>query len=273
MNRKIRIGIIGCGAIGSSLAKIIKKDFKARAHVAAIFDIDEKKSFTLARKLGYNNVVVQSRRDLIKRADLVIEATHMKFAYDIAKDAISSSKDIMIMSVGGIVARYKSLVQLAKRKKSKIYIPSGAVCGIDGLKALAFAKIKKVKLTTTKPVKSFDGVEFVKKRFGALDNINRDKILFSGPAEKAIQFFPQNINVAAILSLAGIGIKKTEICIIASPKIKKNIHNIEIDSDAGRISARTENIPHPDNPKTSFLAVLSATAMLKQIFEPIRLGS
>ncbi|MCM8770351.1 MAG: DUF108 domain-containing protein, partial [Candidatus Omnitrophica bacterium] len=204
MDKKIKIGIIGCGAIGSSLAKIIKKDFQDKAVIAKIFDLDEKKSFTLARVLGYNNIVAGSRRELIKKVDLVIEATHMKYAYEITKDALNFSKDILVMSVGGIVARYRNLVKLAKRKKGKIYIPSGAICGIDGLKALAQDRIKSVRLTTTKPANSFKGVDFVKQRFGSLDKIKKDKVLFSGPAQKAIKYFPQNINVAAILSLAGI---------------------------------------------------------------------
>ncbi|MDD5610465.1 MAG: DUF108 domain-containing protein [Candidatus Omnitrophica bacterium] len=273
MAKKIKIGIIGCGAIGSSLAKIIKGRFKGKALVAAIYDLDEKKSFTLAKKLGYNNVVVKNRRELIARSDLVIEATHMRFSYEIAREVLSASKDIMIMSVGGIVEKHAALFRLAEKKQSRIYVPSGALCGLDGLKALGFAKIKKVTLTTTKPAGSFTGVKFVENKFGSLKNIKKDKVLFSGTARAAVKLFPQNINVAAALSLAGIGVDKTRVRIIASPKAKTNTHEVEIDSSAGMIYSRTQNFPHPENPKTSFLAVLSAATNLKQILEPVRVGS
>ena len=163
--------------------------------------------------------------------------------------------------------------QQASAKKSRIYVPSGAICGIDGLKGLAQDKIRMVRLTTKKPASSFKDVEYVKNRFGDVSKIKKDAVLFSGNAQAAVKFFPQNINVAAVLSIAGIGAKRTMVRIIASPKIKRNIHEIEIDSTAGSIFTRAENIPHPGNPKTSFLAVLSALAVLKQIFEPIRIGS
>ena len=106
-----------------------------------------------------------------------------------------------------------------------------------------------------------------------LNNIKKDTILFFGNARRAIKLFPRNINVAATLSIAGIGQVRTQVKIIASPKVKKNIHQINIDSDAGRISTRVENLVHPQNPKTSFLAVLSAIATLRGILEPVRIGT
>lgn len=106
-----------------------------------------------------------------------------------------------------------------------------------------------------------------------MDKIKKDTLLFFGNAKEAINFFPQNINVAGLLSIAGIGQNKTKVKIIASPKTKKNIHEVYIESKAARIFTRTENILHPDNPKTSYLAVLSAIATLKQILEPVKIGT
>ena len=140
------------------------------------------------------------------------------------------------------------------------------------LKAANIAGVKKVILTTRKHPNSFSGVEFVKKHF-KLAGLKKDKLLFNGSAAQAVKYFPQNINVAALLGLAGIGMRKTEVRIIASPGVKKNIHEIEIESKAAKIFTRTENILHPQNPKTSFLAVLSAIATLKQILQPIKIGT
>jgi len=177
------------------------------------------------------------------------------------------------MSVGGIVSHFRKLSSLAKKYNAKVYIPSGAISGIDALKAAKIGKIKKVILTTTKNPLSFKGVGYVEEKRIDLKRIKKDTVLFSGTAKDAVKYFPQNINVAAILSIAGLGEDKTEVKIIASPEINKNIHEIEIESEAARIFTRTENILHPDNPKTSYLAVLSAVATLKQILEPVRIGT
>jgi len=262
MSKKLKIGIVGCGAIGSSLAKIIQKDFKAKAELAGLFDIDKSKSLRLSAILKNRALVASNLVNLIRNSELIIEATHANSSLSIAQKALGGKRDIMIMSVGGIIDKYKKLSDLAKRKRRKVYIPSGAICGLDGLKAAAGAKIERVRLTTIKPPSGF-----------GLKGLKCEKIIFKGNAADAVKFFPQNINVASTLSIAGIGPEKTEVCIIASPKARRNIHNVEILSSAGRIHAITENVPHPDNPKTSYLAVLSAIATLRQILEPVKVGT
>lgn len=270
---KLKIGIVGCGAIGGSLAKVIVENFLDLAEVSSLYDLDMQKAYNLANKFNLPKLVVLNLEDLINKADLIIEATKLEAAFEIARKTISLSKDIMVMSVGGIIEQIKDLVALAQEKHARIFIPSGAISGIDGLKAASSAKINKVTLTTKKPPKAFLGVPYVLKRNIRLDNIEDDTVLFEGDALAAIRAFPQNINVAATLSLAGIGPEKTIVRIVASPKIERNIHEIEIDSDAGRIFTRTENVLHPDNPKTSYLAVLSAIATLKQILAPLKIGT
>jgi aspartate dehydrogenase len=274
MTERLRIGIVGCGAIGSSLAKTIVRDFSKRATLVALYDIDAKKSEALGRCLAENNkLVVKNIKQFINKSELVIEAASAKSSLHIAREVLNRNRDIMVMSVGGVIGHLRELFDLANKKRARIYIPSGAISGIDGLKAASIAKVKKVTLTTRKNPISFKGVEYVAKKRINLDKIKKDTILFSGSAKEAVKYFPQNINVAAILSIAGIGEEKTRVRIIASPKAKKNIHEIEIESDAARIFTRTENILHPENPKTSYLAVLSAVATLKQILEPMRVGT
>ena len=273
MSKLLKIGIVGCGAIGSSLAQTIVSDFSHKAELVSLYDIEMQNSYKLASKFNNQKLVALNLDDLINKVDLVIEATKVDAAFEIAEKTISSSKDIMIMSVGGIIGHYKELGALAKEKAVRIFIPSGAICGIDGLKAAASCKIHKVTLTTKKPPKAFVGVPYVLKKKIRLDNINQETVIFEGNVLSAIKAFPQNINVAATLSIAGIGPEDTVVRIVASPDITQNIHEIEIESDAGRIVTRTENVIHPDNPKTSYLAVLSAAATLKQILEPIKIGT
>jgi aspartate dehydrogenase len=273
MKKLLKIGIVGCGAIGTSLARAVVSDFSAETQLTSLYDIAIEKAHKLASKFNNHRLVVLSLEDLINKVDLVIEATRLEDAFNIAKKSIGASRDIMIMSVGGIVQYFKELEILAKEKNARIFIPSGAVCGIDGLKAASRGKINKVTLTTRKPPQAFFGVPYVVKKKISLANIKEDLVLFEGDANKAISSFPQNINVAATLSLAGIGPKHTIVRIIASPNITQNIHEIEVESDAGKIITRTENVIHPDNPKTSYMAVLSAIATLKQILEPIKIGT
>lgn len=273
MTKILKIGIIGCGAIGSSLAKIISSEFSQKAQLAGLCDSEVEKAYNLANKFNNQKLVALTLDDLINRVDLVIEATKPDSAFDIAKKTISAAKNIMIMSVGGIIEHYKELDVLAQDKNARVFIPSGAICGIDGLKAAACGKINKVILTTKKPPRAFVGIPYVLKRKIRLDNITEDTVIFEGDANTAIRAFPQNINVAATLSIAGIGPANTVVRIVASPTATANIHEIEIESEAGRIFTRAENVIHPDNPKTSYLAVLAAVATLKQILEPIKIGT
>jgi len=273
MPKLLKIGVVGCGAIGSSLANTIVSDFADKAELVSLYDIEIEKAYKLASKFGDQKLVALNLDDLINKVDLVIEATKVESALEVAQKTVFLSKDIMIMSVGGVIKHYKELIVLAQEKAARIFIPSGAICGIDGLKASAIGKINKVILTTKKSPKAFVGVPYVLKKKIRLDNLSEDTVIFEGDALSAIRNFPQNVNVAATLSIAGIGPENTLVRIVASPDIDKNIHEIEIESDAGRIITRTENVIHPDNPKTSYLAVLSAIATLKQILEPIKVGT
>jgi len=272
--KKLAIGIVGCGAIGSSLAKVISKDLSKDARLVSLYDVDSIKLHSLSKKIaGSDSLAAANLKNLISKSALVIEAASAKCSWDIAREVLSAGKNVMIMSVGGLVNNFDNLRKLAVKKDCKVYIPSGAISGVDALKAAGVSLIKKVTLTTTKNPLSFQGVKYVQDKGIKLKLIKKDVVLFSGKAKDAVKFFPQNINVAAVLSLAGLGVSKTQVRIIASPKVTKNIHEIRIESVAGNIYTRTENILHPNNPKTSYLAVLSAVATLKNILEPIKIGT
>jgi len=273
MPKLLKIGIVGCGAIGSSLAKVILSDFSECAALIGLYDIDTQKAYALASKLKNPKLAVLNLDNLLTKAGLVVEATKPDAVGDIAKKALSCGADIMIMSVGGVLEKHRELKLLAQEKDRKIYIPSGAVCGIDGLRAAKNCKINKVTLTSRKPVRAFFGVPYVLKRKINLEKITEDTVIFEGSAAMAVRAFPQNINVAATLSLAGLGEDKTTVRIVASPHVTRNIHEVEVESEAGKIICRSENVVHPDNPKTSYLAVLSAIATLRRILEPIKVGN
>lgn len=271
---KLKIGIVGCGAIGSSLAGLILKELPQYAQLSALFDRDYNKSLSLAHSLKTKNILISRNLDsLISNSQLVIECASAAGAWDIIRRTISRNRDVLVMSVAGLAEHLKDAKKIASRKRARIYIPSGAVCGIDALKAAKEDKLRRVTLITRKSPDSFKGVKFIENKRIKLNAINKDRVLFYGSARNAIKLFPQNINVSAVLGIAGLGVDKTLVKIVASKRIKDNIHELLIESASGRVICITQNKKHPKNPKTSYLAVLSAMALIRQIVSPIRVGT
>ncbi len=268
----IRIGIIGCGTIGAKLAKYIDSDLADKARLIAVSDADEQKARDLAGTLRFAPEI-SGIDALIDSADLVIEAASAKISFEIAMRTVDAGKDVMVMSTGGLLKDHKLLFGLAKEKGANVYLPSGAICGLDGLKGAGFSRIDRVTLTTRKPPGGFKGAPYIEKNNISLDEIRSDTVLFEGNAMDAMEGFPANINVAATLSLCGIGSDKTRVKIIASPSATRNTHEVEVEGEFGRLLARTENVPSPDNPKTSYLAILSAIATLNGILERVKIGT
>ena len=255
------------------MAGIIARDFSADAGISGLYDLARAKAEALSRKISAKDLTKDNLRELVSCSQLVIECASSLYSWDIAKASLCQGRDILIMSVGGVIDRFEGLLRLARRYRARVYIPSGAICGVDALKAARLSAIKSVTLTTRKHPLSFKGVKYVLQKRIDLGRISGERVLFSGTAKAAVRYFPQNINVAALLSLAGIGQDKTRVRIIADSSTRRNIHEVSVESDSGRIIARTENVLHPDNPKTSYLAVSAAAATLKQIFDPVRIGT
>lgn len=272
--KKLKIGIVGCGAIGTSLARAITRDLSSRAVLAAVYDKDLSKTDDLRRRTGVpSSRVVRDIDALIGRSDLVIECASANVSGQVARRCLRAGRDVMIMSAGGILGEIEALRRLATRQGRRVYIPSGAIAGVDAVRAARESGITRAVLETRKPPKAFEGVEYVNKKNISLTGIREDTVLFEGPARDAVRFFPQNINVAAVLSLSGIGEDRTLVRIVASPSEKCNVHQVRVESAAGVVTTRVENVLHPDNPKTSFLAVLSAVALLRRILDPIGVGA
>ena len=161
------------------------------------------------------------------------------------------------MSVGKLLDR-RDVFELAKRHHKQILIPSGAVAGIDAIKAASLDKIKSITLTTRKPSIGFKENAYIKEQKIRLDTIKEETLIFEGSVTEAVKHFPQNINVAATLALAGGDKNKVTVRIMTSPKYKTNSHEVVAVGAFGRMTSLTENVICPDNPKTSYLAVLSA---------------
>jgi aspartate dehydrogenase len=164
------------------------------------------------------------------------------------------------MSIGGLADEKfrEELFSLAREKKVHIYLPSGAIGGIDLLKASKVAGLNRVILRTTKNSRTL-GYE-VKKR----------TLVFKGKASEAIKKFPKSVNVSVLLSIvAGMDI---DVEVYADPNIQNNVHEIHIEGGFGEAEIKIKNKPSPQNPKTSYLAVLSPINLIGSMDDVIKIG-
>lgn len=269
--KRLQIGIIGCGTIGREIALACQKSLSDALELVAVCDEDGQKAAALKESVDEHTGVL-GMDALIGSVDLVVEAASAKISGTVLEKCIEKGKDILIMSVGGLLGK-EVLLKKAADKGIKVYIPSGAICGLDGLKSASAGKIDSVTLTTRKPPRGLVGAPYLIENKIDVSAIKEETVIFSGTAEEAVKGFPANVNVAAVLSLAGIGAKKTLVKIISSPGYTKNVHEIEIVGECGRIKTVTENVPSKTNPKTSALAFLSAIATLEGATKSVRIGT
>jgi len=257
------ISIIGCGAMGFEIAEYISRNLSQKAKIVAVSDIDSRKAEELASRIKPMPLIT-GIDDCIKRSDLVIEAASPDVSGEIAQKADEQGKEALIMSTGGLLKK-PELIEKINAGCSRLHIPSGAVCGLDGLRSAMTGAIKSVTLVTKKPLKGLAGSPYLKEKNIDIEKIDRETLLFSGTARDAIKYFPQNINVAVTLSIFGLGADQTGVKIFTSPEYTRNTHEIEVEGEFGRFWTKTENLPSGKNPKTSQLAIFSAIAKLKEI--------
>jgi aspartate dehydrogenase len=278
MDHSLKVGLIGCGAIGRTLALAIIDGKAGNVELSAICDIDEERLESLHKELGREEIKkYMSPFDLLKvpGIELVIEAATREAVKDISERALEMGKSLLVMSAGAFSDKdlYETLYSKAGERKLKIYIPSGAIIGLDGVKSASVEKLRRVEIISTKTPRSLEGAPYLKKNNIDISHLTEAKILFQGTADKAIEGFPKNVNVAVILSLAGIGVENTLVTIVADPKASLTKHEIKAEGDFGELHGITQNYLHPDNPKTSYLAPLSAIRLLKKISEPVQVGT
>jgi aspartate dehydrogenase len=251
--------------MGTQIALAIDSG-KIPAILTHVFDESKEKSEQLVEKLTNKPEIVENSHLLSSNPiDLVVEAASQDAVRDVSLSILQNKKDLLIMSVGALLDEsiYDILSDACKDFKKTIYLPSGAIAGLDGLKSVK-DELESLSITTTKHPRSLKGAKFFETSDIHLDEINSSTIVFEGSAKEAVSLFPANINVAALLSLTGIGSEKTVVKIIADPNTDKNTHHIEAEGKFGKMTFTIENYPDENNPKTSRLAILSAIETLKK---------
>ncbi|KIL39060.1 aspartate dehydrogenase [Gordoniibacillus kamchatkensis] len=260
----MNIGLIGCGNIGKFLLESLNASAVIPgSRIAAVYDPRSDLSADSVQRFG----VRQYREfdDFIRHdMDLVVEAANIQAVRQYAAAILKHGKNLVLISVGALADRhfYDSLNEVCRSTGKQIYLPSGAIGGLDVLKAAAsMGQLDSVTITTRKPPKALTE-----------ETIDSETVLFDGSAGEAIALFPKNINVSIILALAGLGPDKTNVKIIADPNVEKNNHSIEATGSFGKLHLHVENDPMPSNPKTSYLAALSILSTLKNQSQAIHIG-
>ena len=262
MSAALKVGLLGVGAIGQILAAALDAELN-RAALVAVADQDRPRAEKFAAQWKARPPVVEMD-ELVRRSDLIIEAASQAALPDIVPRALRAQKDLMIMSVGGLLEHEEWFAE-AERQGCRIHVPSGAIAGLDGLRAASMGRLSLVILTSRKPVAALRGAKYVTERRIDLDSLKEDTLLFEGPPEDACRAFPSTSNVAASLRLAAGKSVEIRVRVIAVPRGTENVHEIQAVGDFGRFRIVLENVPSLANPRTSRLAALSALATLDEI--------
>ena len=269
-DQTLPVGLIGLGSMGSFVAREIMKGEIPGIRLLAAADIRPPSPGLLQELRQHSVSFVQSFEGLGDfPIRLVIECANQKVVAESADFFLAKGMDLLLMSVGALVqgSLFSRLTCRAQEKGCRIYLPSGAIGAIDALQAAKLRGLDEVTLTTRKPPQSLSQVEGVD-----LENLKEPRVLYEGPASEAVVKFPQNVNVAATLSLAGLGPEKTRVRVVADPGVHQNIHEIHARGTFGSFEIRLANWPNPDNPKTSLLSCLSVVSLLKRIRETVQMG-
>ena len=255
----IKIGIAGMGAIGSAAARALLKGIDGFELTYAC-DIEPPDEFS---DLSFVDFAT-----LAQQCDLIIEALPPDVVPTLTEHVFAHNKNLILVSSSALLIHPEILTQ-HERSNSRILVPTGALAGLDGVSSLKQMGIKSARIASTKPPQGYKDAPYVIEHDIDLDSITEKTKIFSGYAIEAAKAFPANVNVAATLSLAGIGAEKTWVEVWADPAANGNSHAIEVIGGYSQITATVTNTPDPANPKSSMLAAQSVVSLLKKNSEAL----
>jgi aspartate dehydrogenase len=267
MTRTVAIG--GLGAIGLRLARALDAGVSG-LQLIAVSARDTVKAE--ANMCGFNAPPRVVALDRLAEADIVVEAAPAAVFEQIATAAIEAGRIFVPASVGALLPRMH-LVRRAKETGARIVVPTGALLGLDAVRAAAEGSVESVTIESRKPPRGLEGAPYLVKHAIDVSGLTGPKRVFSGNAFDAAAGFPANVNVAAALALAGIGPIRTRVEIWADPTIDRNTHTIRVEAEAARFTMTIENVPSEENPRTGKITALSMLACLRGLVATLKVGS
>ena len=269
----LRVGLAGLGSIGIRVAQLLDNGGQPNVpgivlHAVAASDQDKAR----ARLASLSAKPRVGDLDCLGDCDVVVEMLPSRCFADIAVPTIERGGILIVASVGALLNRL-DLIARAGVTGAKIIVPSGAVPGLDALKAASEGSVNSVVIETRKSPASLAGAPYLVENDIDISTFQKAATIFVGSARQAAMAFPANTNVAAALSLAGIGPERTEVRVIADPDVDRNIHKISVNSDSARFECTIEIVPNKENPRSGELTPRSIVACLRDLTQPIRIGT
>jgi aspartate dehydrogenase len=271
----MRLAIIGGGTIARLILEHIRRGELGSIEVVAIVGrSDASRGRPLAQEYGIA-FVTKLQQALDRHPDVVIEAASHDAVAEYGEPLLKAGITFIVLSGGALAddALRTKLEAAAAASGALLYVPSGGIGGLDALKAACLAGVDEVEIAVTKPPAAWKNIAYVESLNIDLAGLREAYTLYDGPARAGVKHFPQNVNIAAVLSMAGIGFDRTRLKAVADPALKFNTHYINIRGKTGNISIKFESVPAPENPKTAWLACYSALAALTQVKPAARYGT
>ena len=271
----MRIGIIGGGVIARLVLEHLRKGALGDVQVVAIVGRSQQsKGRLLAGDFGVPFVVGLDAL-VASRPEAVVEAASHDAVREYGEPLLSRGISFVALSGGALCddALRDRMERAAAQHRALLYVPSGGIGGLDTLKAVCLAGADEVSIAVTKPPVAWKGIPYVEKLGVDLDRLSAPAVLFEGSAREGVPHFPANVNIAAVLSMAGIGFDRTRLKVVADPALKFNTHFITIRGKSGRVDIKFESVAMPENPKTSMLACFSALAAIRELGRSTRYGT
>jgi aspartate dehydrogenase len=275
MNRPLRIALLGGGTIARLVLEQVRRGrFPGMEVVALAGRSEASPAAALAREFGVP-YVVGGQALLALRPEAVLEAASHEAVRQHLVSLLEGGAGVVVLSAGALAddALREAAEAAAARSGALFYVPSGGIGGLDALRTACLAGVEEASIQVAKPPAAWRGIPYVERLGIALDRLTGPVTLFEGPARDGVPHFPQNVNIAAVLALGGIGMDRTRLKVVADPALTLNTHTIRVSGAAGRMTLILENVPSPENPKTSWLACYSALAALESLRSRTRYGT
>ena len=268
---ELRVAIASLGTIGMEVARRLDSGSVPGLVVSAVTARDLEAARERVANLGSPPKVVPLET-IAADADIVVECAPAAVFETIARTSLEAGCSFVPLSVGALL-RHMDLVDLARARARQIIVPTGALLGLDAVRAMRESEISSSKIVTRKPPRSLDGAPYLVANGIDVTAATEAVRVFEGTARDAAAGFPANVNVAAALALAGVGPDQTMIEIWADPEVDRNMHTIEVRSSAADVTMSIRNVPTEENPATGRLTALSVIATLRRQLEPLVVGS
>jgi aspartate dehydrogenase len=266
----VKVGIAGLGTIGKVVAKALDRGIEG-LELAGVTVRDRDKARRAMESLR-KPVPILSAAELAEACDVIVECVPKAAFMEIAEPALRAGRVFVTVSGAGILAN-PGVVDLARAHGGRIILATGALLGLDAVRAAAEGKVNEIRMVTRKPPNALRGAPYLVENNIGVDGLNAPKKVFEGNARQGAQGFPANVNVAAALGLAGIGPDATKLEIWADPGLTRNTHTIRVDADSARFEMTIENVQSEENPGTGKITALSVIACLRGLTAPLKVGT